>query len=99
MGSIVNTNEKFLKIDISLEDLFNVNGDAVRFALASLGVFFMRRAAPQLEEEIKGNVNTYTDWYLKDGNLSVLLGKKGFTPEEVQQAIKDYKTYQQGTKA
>jgi len=96
MGSISNTNSKFVKVNINLEDLFNVNGHAVRFALASLGVYFLRRAAPEIAEEIKGNINTLTDWYLKNGELVVMIGKNGFTQDEVTQAISDHKQYEQG---
>ena len=87
MGSINNTNEKFVEINITLEDLFNSDGNSIRFAIASLAIWYLRRAAPEIADSIGGDINTITDWYLKDGELVVLIGKDGYDRPQLESDI------------
>jgi hypothetical protein len=89
MGSIKNES-KFVKIKLNLEDLFKTDDSAIKFIMASLAIYFLRRKAPKLLPEINQSV-TYTDWFFQDGEFSVCVGKEGFTREDIMQAIQDSK--------
>jgi hypothetical protein len=88
MGAITNK-EKFVKISISLKDLFSGDEDAVRFALTSLGVYHLRRKAPKIAEQIKDPQGAYKYYY--DGeDLAICVGKTGYGEEEIEAAINAY---------
>jgi len=87
--------KKFVVINISLEDIFKADPNAIRFTLASLGVYFLRRAAPELAATLEGNINTLTDYFFKDGDLVVCVGKSGYERKEVEADIQRYKELNQ----
>lgn len=76
-------------INITLEGHFKAVPNAIRFVLASLGVFFLRKAVPDVTKQI-GQFYTLTDWFFKDGRFVVCVGKKDFDRREVEKDILQY---------
>ena len=81
MGKILN-NEKYVEVHISLEDIFKADGNAVKFALASLAVHFIRAATPELARHINSSY-TITQWEFVDGEVVVYVGKEGHDEFEI----------------
>lgn len=90
MGSISNDNQEFAVINIALEDLFKADDNAIRFVLASLGVHFLRRAAPDVAKQINQSF-TMTNWFFDKGEFVVCVGKKDFDEAQIKGAIEKYK--------
>lgn len=89
MGSIHLDNQRLILINITLEDLFKADNNAIRFVLASLGVYFLRKAVPDVAKQI-GQFHTLTDWFFKDGRFVICVGKKNFKRREVEEDILQY---------
>lgn len=89
MGSINLDNQRFIVINITLEDLFSADSNAIRFVLASLGVHFLRKTVPDVAEQI-GQIHTLTNWFFKEGQFVVCVGKKDFERREVEKDILQY---------
>jgi hypothetical protein len=86
MGSIHVDNQRFIVINISLENLFRADTNTIRFVLVSLGVYFLRKAVPNVTKQI-GRFHTLTDWFFKNRKFIIYVGKKDFERKEVEKDI------------
>ena len=89
MGQIKD-DEKFVMIEISPADVIKDDSGAVHFALASLGLHFLRKAAPALAEQLHTTASA-TDWQIKDGNIRIFVGKKQYEIPDIRSAVQTHK--------
>jgi hypothetical protein len=89
MGSI-SEKDKFVAVTLTLEDYLSADSALQRFMYASAGMHLLRRHAHHLADQITGREETITDFFYKDGNMVVCIGKNGYDRNSIEQAIKKF---------